>query len=358
MTTFKVDPWFSHLAGLGSTGVMMFDPDGVIQFVSGPARKILHVDVEDHVEDCIEPLADELEEIVTQCGCCEEGDGLDELSRIVEISAPVDPKQVRINATKIELEDCQGTLILIQDLSIESQMQRDLLLASRFRNVGQLYQSMAHDLRNPVGLIRIYADLLQGTFDLLPNSESTTVSKQREHLDVIVDAIKTMDQSLDLLFDELVVSENDSGVIDVRSAVAAVIRLAEAQAKRQKVTVVASLPGDTVHLHGNESQFRLALLNIANNALQAMPDGGELRITLELLPDKTEISFADNGKGICKDLLNRVFDKYYSTKRSGTGIGLHIARETIEELGGAIGVESLAGEGSNFSITLPRYDRE
>lgn len=353
MSEFNIDPWFSHLAETNAVGIMMFDADGVIQFVSGPARNLMGCAEEQTVEDCVEPIAKHLEDMVTKCGCGEESDTTN-YSQTVECEFAGNPRRIRLDATRIDIESCQGTMVQVLDLQIEESIQRDLRLASRFRNVGQLYQSIAHDLRNPVGLIRMYANLLRGTFDLLPDSASKTMAKQSELLGVISDAIKTMDQSLDLLFDELIVTEDGAGAIDVREAVAAVTRLAEAQAKRQQVTVTGSLPGETVYLAGNESKFRLALLNIANNALQAMPLGGKLSIDTEFGEQEITIAIADSGDGISEQTQGRIFEKYFSTKKSGTGIGLHIAREAVEELGGRVDVESIMKNGTTFRITIPK----
>lgn len=352
MNDFHIDPWFSHLAESEAAGILMFDPEGVIQFVSGPARTLLQCKEEDTVEDCIKPIADALQEVIASCGCGDDS-GTKEFSQTITVQLHGQSRRVRLDATRIDIEACEGTLVQVHDLQVEESIQRDLQLASRFRNLGQLYQAMAHDLRNPVGLIRMYANLLRGTFDLLPSSAADTMAKQREHLNVVVDAIKTMDQSLDLLFDELTYSEDEAGAIDVREAVSAVCRLAEAQAKRQQVTVTRSLPGETTHLIGNETKFRLALLNLVNNALQAMQDGGELTIGLIFHDNKIQVVVEDTGPGISDVLQERIFDKYYSTKQSGSGIGLHIARQAIKELGGQILLESEEGKGAKFTVTLP-----
>jgi len=103
--------------------------------------------------------------------------------------------------------------------------------------------------------------------------------------------------------------------------------------------------------------MKQALTNIGINALEAMPDGGELELRLEGVDSKAIITIADTGPGIPPDLMNKIFAMHFTTKKSGSGIGLYVARAVVESSGGELQVSSEAGRGAAFRIELPPSSR-
>jgi signal transduction histidine kinase len=95
------------------------------------------------------------------------------------------------------------------------------------------------------------------------------------------------------------------------------------------------------------------VLNLLLNALQAMPEGGEMILAVSTDKDDATIDIIDTGTGIAADAIDKIFDAYYSTKKAGTGLGLAMTRRIIEEHGGQIGVRSELGKGSDFFMKLP-----
>jgi signal transduction histidine kinase len=106
---------------------------------------------------------------------------------------------------------------------------------------------------------------------------------------------------------------------------------------------------------GDDNQLQQVFLNILLNAYQAMPDGGELRITSRLMEDEIHATFADTGEGISPEDLKHIFDPFYTTKEvgEGTGLGLSISYGIVEQHGGTIETESTVGEGATFVVKLP-----
>ena len=102
-----------------------------------------------------------------------------------------------------------------------------------------------------------------------------------------------------------------------------------------------------------QNQLRGALLNLVRNAGEAMADGGTLRVDTRCIDEEIEITIADTGPGIDAENLGKVFEPFFSTKKSGTGLGLALTHQIIHEHGGTIDVESTEGEGTVFTLRLP-----
>lgn len=112
-------------------------------------------------------------------------------------------------------------------------------------------------------------------------------------------------------------------------------------------------------IQGDPDKLKQAFINIILNGIQAMKDGGKLEITLEESDKKwAVISFKDEGEGISDELLDKIFNPFFTTKESGTGLGLSITHSTIEEHNGKIEFNSKLGEGTNVKVYLPLMDKE
>ena len=130
-------------------------------------------------------------------------------------------------------------------------------------------------------------------------------------------------------------------------------RLLLPQARLQHVALEAYLPGTAVRIAGQRDRLKQAILNVAINALEAMSEGGELALRLEANPDQAEVLITDSGPGIPEEVRPRIFDMHFTTKTSGTGIGLYVARSIVEAHGGDISVANAPGRGSEFRLRLP-----
>jgi signal transduction histidine kinase len=128
------------------------------------------------------------------------------------------------------------------------------------------------------------------------------------------------------------------------------------QAARANVRVARSLSPAAPPVQADPERIRQCLLNLLLNALQAMPDGGDLEVTTEPAPGVCRVRVRDTGVGIPPEHLEQIFNLYFSTKPAGTGLGLPMAKKIIEEHRGTISVESAPGRGTIFTIDLPTLD--
>ena len=108
-----------------------------------------------------------------------------------------------------------------------------------------------------------------------------------------------------------------------------------------------------VTVHADPKQFKQVLWNLLNNAAQSMPEGGPIRLAVEQTEKEIEVSVIDQGVGIATEIMDRIFDPFFSTKEKGTGLGLAQAQRIVDEHDGRLEVESALGEGSVFRVFLP-----
>jgi signal transduction histidine kinase len=141
----------------------------------------------------------------------------------------------------------------------------------------------------------------------------------------------------------------------VSAMVSAIMPVVMAEARKNKVDVALAVPEDLPVVSVDTGVLQQALLNLAINACQSMPQGGRLRIAAsEVRGRRVEILCEDTGVGIAPEHLNRIFDLYFTTKEHGSGIGLSIVYRAIQLLDGGIEVQSTPGRGTTFRVLLPR----
>jgi two-component system NtrC family sensor kinase len=146
---------------------------------------------------------------------------------------------------------------------------------------------------------------------------------------------------------------------DINAIMEEVLALAGKKLQHSKVSTQTKLAANLPPIKAVASQIQQVFLNLILNAIEAMPDGGQLTITTELSSDHREtlIAFADSGHGIPEEEISKVFEPFYTTKLKGTGLGLAISYGIVERHGGRIEVISEVGQGSTFTVRLPMERR-
>jgi signal transduction histidine kinase len=231
---------------------------------------------------------------------------------------------------------------------LEEQLQR----AERSAVVGRLASGIAHEIRNPLNFINLSIDHLREAF--APKDESlrtpythilTTIKDELARLNRLVSDFLSYGRPANLKLRE----------IDARALVEEVRDLVKAQAEQQgvKLGVEQNGAGDT-KLRADAEQIKTCFSNLMINAIQAMPGGGKLDVSLRPNNSHLEIEFVDTGSGIAPEALEQIFEPYYSTKETGIGLGLPLTKKIVEEHGGQISVESEPGRGTTFTVTLLR----
>ncbi len=270
------------------------------------------------------------------------------------------PSGVTIALSQTDLTDESGNpigkLVLIHDVTRIRQLEDRLQRRNRLEAMGQMVGSIAHEIRNPLGSVELFASMLRKDLRDQPQLRSYA-----EHISM---AVQSMDQ---LLSNLLVYTRPDCsrlGWHDTEVLIREVLTLASHAIPPDTVDVRCQMHPLVPQLWCDGPKMKQVLLNLVLNAVQAMPKGGTLTLTACPSPPEIQevpavhITVSDTGTGIPAELQSRVFDPFFTTKDQGTGLGLAIVHALVEAHHGRIDVESRPGHGTSFVITFPRGPRQ
>jgi len=222
--------------------------------------------------------------------------------------------------------------------------------SERLAELGTLTGGLAHEIKNPLSTVQLNLQLLGE--DLDPNnpafprlsSRLKTVQKETARLRDTVDDFLRYAGRMELVKQPVELNRLLEELVDFFSPQAQLQRV-QLRLRKSEGELVAAV---------DERLLKQAILNLMINALQAMPEGGgEIILSARRQDGRAVLEVIDTGRGMDEETVGRIFDAYYSTKRSGTGLGLAIARRVIREHGGEIRVRSEVGKGSAFEMELP-----
>jgi len=222
--------------------------------------------------------------------------------------------------------------------------------------LGRLASGVAHEIHNPLSSMRLAISALA---ELLKQPDQTDdVSK---YLGVMTQEIDQCIRITDRLLKLSATPLERPELVDAQQAVEDVLGLVKWDAEQASIEVVQSFPEQPLRIFGSGGELRMAILNLVQNAFHAMPSGGKLTITGSVQKDHVVIRFDDNGIGIAKDQLPRIFMPFFSRRGDnvhGTGLGLPIARAMVLRFGGKLEVESELNKGSSFIMKIPEARKE
>ena len=226
------------------------------------------------------------------------------------------------------------------------QREREVRRAERLAALGQLAAGVAHEIRNPLASVILLVET--GRRD--PSAGGLT----DEDLDLIEQELHRIERSLRGLLDYARPPRPERTACDFAEVVRDAVALTRARAEQQRVAVRLALPPEGVPLHADPEQLRQVVLNLFLNALDVMPQGGDLEVSIAR-PDarSADLTVADRGPGISADVLPRLFEPFASGKETGLGLGLVVSKRIVEDHGGTILGCNRPGGGAHFIVRLP-----
>jgi signal transduction histidine kinase len=233
-------------------------------------------------------------------------------------------------------------LAIIED-AYQTEFQRRQAVAERLATIGKVAGGVAHELRNPLNVVKT------SVYYLL-NAKNAAPEKIKTHLERIERQVGVADRVITALndFARLPVPQFDR--VELEPCLQEVLELTTLP---RNVAVEWSLSAPPPVVLGDRAQLQIVFSNLIRNARDAMPNGGVLRLVAHEVSDCVEVSVQDNGVGISTEDLSRILEPLYSTKAKGIGLGLSIAHEILSRHHGTLHVTSEQGMGSAFTIRLP-----
>jgi signal transduction histidine kinase len=258
-----------------------------------------------------------------------------------------------------------GAMLVARNIGYLSQVQSTLNYSRKLAALGRLMAGVAHEVKNPLNAMTIHLELLKqklarqpaiaGAGPVARGDSLASPPDVTKHVDIIGKEIRRLDEVLNgfLKFarpDELKLQpvRLASLISDIRTSVGP-------EANRRNVIMKVECPDSLPEINADPGMLSQALLNLALNACQAMPDGGTLKITCRTAPKRrVEIDIEDTGIGIPPENLGRIFDLYFTTKEKGSGIGLSMVYRIVQLHDGEVEVQSTPGRGTRFRLTFPQ----
>jgi len=223
--------------------------------------------------------------------------------------------------------------------------------ADRLSAIGELSASLAHEIRNPLGSLEGAAQILR--------QPQTTEEMHDEFLGVIEKESRRLSRLLTNLLDFARPRPPEFQAVDVGPVVDSVVALLSHTAQQSGIQFRKHVPPGLPTVESDSEQLKQVLLNLTINAIQAMPNGGDIEILAAEKNAGIVIAVTDQGHGIPDENVEKVFDPFFTTKDGGTGLGLSVAHQIIAQHGGVITAERNADRGMTFSVMIPfRHRRE
>jgi signal transduction histidine kinase len=247
-----------------------------------------------------------------------------------------------------------GTLLTLRDTGSARELEQELEVSRRLAAIGRLTANVGHEVKNPINAMVVHLELLRGKLA----GSSFDASSAQKHVEILSDEMHRLDRVVETLADFSRPMDLDLRDHDLRRVVEQTVELAEEELKEHDVAVESNAPPAPVPVRVDAELVRQALLNLILNAMQAMPDGGLVRVTVRRNQRLALVEIVDNGMGIPESLLPRIFDLYFTTKPRGSGIGLAMTYRILQLHGGSLEVRSNADassptRGTTFTLLIP-----
>lgn len=220
--------------------------------------------------------------------------------------------------------------------------------AAHMRALSGLFHGLVHDLKSPINALVVNLELLKASV-----SETPDLERQRRYVQILHDELMRLNRSVERLLPAAAPASDERGRFDLKDLVEEVAPLLSTTARHQNVKLEIHAPEERFPLEGHRDRLKQAFLALTINALEAMPQGGRMDVSLERRQGEAVLAISDSGPGVAENVRDRMYDLYSTTKERHEGIGLYVARSVVESTNGSIEHAPLPEGGSRFTLTLP-----
>ncbi len=248
-----------------------------------------------------------------------------------------------------------GYALIMRDFTERHRATQETLESERVAALQLLAAGVAHEIGNPLNSLNIHLQLLERRLRKLPEGRQ---DKLLHPLEVAREEIRRLDTIVAQFLRAIRPAPLNRSPHDLNSMVRGAAEFLEPELKSRNIRLELDLAPAAPVLEVDQDQLKQAFFNIIKNACEAMKQGGLLKIRTGADARWAHVSFADTGGGMTDQAMARVFEPYFTTKKSGSGLGLMITQRIVRAHGGEVVIESDPGKGLKLTIRLPRHDRQ
>lgn len=359
--------FFQSIMSSVSFGLLVFDSDFNIEFINKKAEQILKPATNKKALKNLSNFfkAEELEHIKT-------------LLQLKEL--PIVREEIQLSQKNlphyyigfsiyghVDNEKKQKYIFIFSEITQTKRIQAEIIRMDRMASLGVLSSGIAHEIRNPLAGIKAVVQTME--------EQMGPKSPHLEYIERILRQVNRLDELLRAFFSYARPQRPDPNAQQIKNIIIEVLPLFKRKMQDKNIIIEEKYEEDLFDVFVDSNQIQQVIFNLFLNAIDAMPKGGRLQIAAvnalnsEPMIDRRrtmpsllssrfiEISIADSGIGIPQDMLDKIFNPFYTTKSNGTGLGLSIVYQIIREHGGQIMVESKEGKGTTIKILLPALEK-
>jgi PAS domain S-box-containing protein len=335
-----------HLLQRLEEGVLLFDDTGRLLMAGEPAERLLgktHAEMSGQSLEDLFARSTILGDIIGSA--LESGRSIEE--HPVTVPRP-DQTPLRL-VVSVQLlrsssgQEDMGTLVTLRDIESRRQLEQQLDFSSRLAAISRLTGGVAHEIKNPLNAMALHLEVLKGKLSG-EQPEIEVIGREIKRLDTVVKTFLNFNRPVDLNY----------APIDFNDLVKQVLALVSVDANAKNVAMKTVLQAERIWINGDPDLLKQAILNVINNGMEAMPEGGTLTIRTTSDGGLCQLTVSDAGPGIAREIQDRVFQLYFTTKESGSGIGLATTFRVVQLHNGTIDFTSEPGKGTTFRLRFPR----
>lgn len=325
-----------------TVGAILLDEEGALQIINAAAVNIMGL-TEDKNENTYESFLSCLDQEFAKT--IQDG-----IAEHMEISL----KEISLDDGPLVNIDCfpfrdaslsfQGTIILINDVSIDHYLSDYIIQSEKMSSVAEVAVGVAHEINNPLFIIQNYIELLKVEV-LQDNEDLCKIEKELQRIVEIVGNLLAFSRE----------SKLPEMLVDLTGLLEEILDLLGHTISEKHIIIKTVFPDKQVNVKGKENRLKQLFMNLVMNSIEAVLDGGQIKITVSFHGEFAGIEISDNGYGIPEDIRHRILNPFYSTKvnRKNTGLGLSICMQILKEHQGELDFKSVPGKETVFCAKLP-----
>ena len=337
-------------------GILVLDEEGIITYSNVEGRRLIGLKDDISEKVFLHRAAPELAKAIG-LGLSKDDPYPEVVVREMKISYP-ERRQIRAYAVPIEdtkttsssARGKTGLTIVMTDVTEEKDKLEAQLEGERISSIMDLAAGVAHELGNPLNSINIHLQYLNRSL----NNQKIDASKVSKSLDICIKEVERLDGIISHFLKAIRPSEPSFQKINLLSVIEETLLLREKELQNKKVKVQMEAGVREPMIRGDLEQVKQVFFNVIGNAIDSIPEDSEIRIISGLDEKFVFAQVVDQGSGIAKENISRVFEPYFTTKKKGHGIGMMIVHRIMRDHNGEVGIDSKEGSGTVVTLKFPR----
>lgn len=258
-------------------------------------------------------------------------------------------------AENADTEELGGFVIILRDNTRSRERQMKEIESEKIQAVQSLAAGVAHEIGNPLNSLNIHLQVAERK--IRKNADPGLVAELLESIEISRSEIKRLDFIVEKFLSAVRPTRPNLETTDINEVINEAINFIGPEIADRRIAITLELDDDLPLVNADRDQLKQVFYNLIRNSAQAVGTDGELTIRNGFDDENVFLTFVDNGPGIPGDQVSRVFDPYFTTKKTGSGLGLMIVRRIVHEHGGEIEFASREGKGTKVTVYLPRVEK-